>query len=71
MANSSAIARIAVGPATFFHVLMDGTRRNHGFGLGSEITMCVQAKDSVAQRVVAMMGARRKGTKIENICEIQ
>ena len=56
-----------MGPATFFHVLMDGTRRNHGCGLGSEITMCVQAKDNVAHRVAAMMGETRKGTKMESI----
>ena len=57
MANCPATAWMAVGPATFFHVLRDGTRRNHGCGLGSEITMCVQARESCAERTFAMMMA--------------
>ena len=62
--SCSATARTAVGAATFFQLFKPvGIRRNHLFGDGSEITICVHASESCAQATDARTAPRLRGKK--------
>lgn len=61
--REEAAASMAVGRAIFLHMALDGRRRNHGLGDGSEMTINVHARDNGAQRTMVRMRARPRGRK--------